>query len=149
MAESLKSKTVKGVGWSATDALLGHGVTFVVGIVLARILSPAEYGLIGIVLIFTTVLSGIVDSGFSNALIRKKDATDDDYNTAFIVNLGMSVVLYVIIYFCSPFIADFFNREQLISLTRVSSLGLIIGALSLVQQARLTKRIDFKSQTII
>ena len=149
MAESLKDKTVKGVGGSAIDNVSQMGVTFVVSIVLARLLSPDDYGLLGLITIVTAICTTLVNGGFTTALIRKKDATDDDYNTAFIVNLGMSVVLYVIIYFCSPFIADFFNREELISLTRVSSLGLIIGALSLVQQARLTKRIDFKSQTII
>ena len=69
---SLKTKTASGIGWSAADALLGHGVTFIVGIVLACILSPAEYGLIGICTIFTTVLTGIVDSGFSNSLIHLK-----------------------------------------------------------------------------
>ena len=70
--ETLRNKTIKGVGWSAADAFLGQGVTFVVGLVLARLLSPDEYGLIGICLIFNTVLNGIVDSGLSNALIRKK-----------------------------------------------------------------------------
>ena len=69
---SLRNKTIRGVGWSAADAFLGQGITFVVGLVLARLLSPEEYGLIGICLIFTTVLNGIVDSGFSNAIIRKK-----------------------------------------------------------------------------
>lgn len=73
--ESLKNKTIKGVGWSALDAVLGRGVTFMVGLVLARLLSPDEYGLIGICLIFIIVLNGIVNSGFSNALIRKKDVT--------------------------------------------------------------------------
>ena len=68
---SLRNKTIKGVGWSAADALLGQGVTFVTGLVLARLLSPEEYGLVGICLIFTTILNGIVDSGFRNALIRK------------------------------------------------------------------------------
>jgi len=147
--ESLKDKTVKGVGWSAIDNVSQMGVTFVVSIVLARLLSPDNYGLIGLISVVTAVCTTLVNGGFTTALIRKKDATDDDYNTAFIVNLGMSALLYVIIYFSSPFIADFFNREELVSLTRVSSLGLIIGALSLVQKARLTKRIDFKSQTKI
>lgn len=81
--ESLRDKTVKGVGWSAADAFLGQGVSFIVGLVLARILSPEEYGLIGIVTIFTTVLLGVVDSGFSNALIRKQNVSDDDYCTLF------------------------------------------------------------------
>lgn len=149
MSESLKNKTVKGVAWSGIDNVTQMGVTFLVGIVLARLLSPDDYGLIGLITIVTAVCTTLVNGGFSTSLIRKKDATDDDYNTVFIVNLGMSLLLYGIIFFCSPFIADFFEREELTSLTRVSSIGLIIGALSLVQQTRLTKRIDFKSQTKI
>ena len=85
--ESLRTKTVKGVGWSFADSILGQGITFVVGLVLARLLSPEEYGLIGIVTIFTVVLGGIVDSGLSIALIRKKDCSVEDYNTMFITNL--------------------------------------------------------------
>ena len=95
---SLKDKTVTGTFWSAADTFLGQGVTFLVGLVLARLLTPSEYGLIGIVTIFTTVLSGIVDSGFSNALIRKKEANSDDYNTMFITNLLMSLFLYLLLY---------------------------------------------------
>ena len=149
MTESLKNKTVKGVGWSAVDNFVQFGVTFLVSIVLARLLSPDDYGLIGIVTIFTAVCATIINGGFTNALIRKKDATEDDYDTAFIVNIGLSVFLYAVIFLCSPFIADFFNREELVALTRVASLGMIIGALALVQQTRLTKRIDFKTQTKI
>lgn len=144
---SLKDKTVKGVGWSAADAFLGQGVTFLVGLVLARILSPAEYGLIGIVTIFTTVLTGIVDSGFSNALIRKQTVSKDDYNTMFITNMVFSVLLFVLMYFSAPLIAKFFAREELVALTRVMGLILIIQALSLVQNTILTKRIDFKTKT--
>ncbi len=149
MPESLKNKTVRGVGWSAVDNFVQFGVTFVVSIVLARLLSPDDYGLIGIVTIFTAVCATIINGGFTNALIRKKEATEDDYNTAFIVNMGLSILLYVVIFLCSPFIAEFFRREELVALTRVASLGMIIGALALVQQTRLTKRIDFKTQTKI
>ncbi len=148
MAEqSLKDKTVKGVGWSAADAFLGQGVSFIVGLILARLLSPEEYGLIGIVLIFTTVLTGVVDSGFSTALIRKKDASDDDYNTMFITNLVMSLVLFAALWFCSPLIAKFFSRIELVSITRVMGLVLIFQALSITQVTILTKRIDFKTKT--
>lgn len=147
MPESLKDKTVKGVGWSAADAFLGQGVTFLVGIVLARKLSDVEYGLIGIVLIFTTVLSGIVDSGFSTALIRKKDTTNDDYNTMFITNMMMSVLLFGLLWLSSPLIAHFFERPELVSLTRVMGLILIFQALSITQVTILTKRIDFKTKT--
>ncbi len=149
MAESLKNKTVKGVGWSAVDNFSQYVVTFVVGIVLARLLSPDDYGLIGIVTIFTLVSQALINAGFTSALIRKKDASDDDYNTVFIINFGMSLLLYVIIFIASPVIAEFFNRQELISLVRVTSLGMIIGALALVQQTILTKRIDFKNQTVI
>lgn len=149
MAKSLKDKTVKGVGWSAIDNVFQTGVTFLVSIVLARLLSPDDYGLIGIVAIFTTVSTALINGGFTTALIRKKDASEEDYCTAFYCNLGISLVLYVIIFFCAPLIADFFGREELVALTRVSSVGLVIASLALVQQTRLTKRIDFKSQTKI
>ena len=147
MSSSLKSKTVTGVGWSAADSFLGQGVSFIVGLVLARLLSPSEYGLIGVITIFTTILSGFVDCGFSNSLIRKKDTTNDDYNTMFIVNLAMSVAMYVILFVGAPWIADFFEREELTTLTRVTGLILIIQALSIVQNTILTKRIDFKTKT--
>lgn len=150
MAEqSLKDKTVKGTIWSGIDNVVQFGVTFVVSIVLARLLSPDDYGLIGIITIFTAVCTVIINGGFTTALIRKKDATDDDYNTAFIVNLVLSLLLYAVIFLCSPLIADFFRREELVALTQVSSLGMVVGALALVQQTRLTKRIDFKTQAKI
>lgn len=145
--ESLKNKTIKGVGWSAADALLGQGVTFIVGLVLARLLSPDEYGLIGICLIFTTVLNGIVDSGFSNALIRKKDVTDEDYNTMFTTNMAISIVLYVLLFISAPFVSDFFHRVELIALVRVTGLILFFNALSITQVTILTKNIDFKTKT--
>ena len=133
--------------WSAADAFLGQGVTFLVGIVLARLLSPDEYGLIGICLIFNTVLCGIVDSGFSNALIRKKDCTDDDYNTMFLTNLGFSIVLYGLLFVCSPLVAHFFGRQELTALVRATGLLLFFNALSITQVTILTKRIDFKTKT--
>lgn len=145
--QSLKDKTIKGTIWSAADAFLGQGVTFLVGLVLARLLSPDEYGLIGICLIFNTVLNGIVDSGFSNALIRKKDVSDDDYNTMFITNLGISIVLYGLLFVCSPLVAQFFSRQELTSLVRATGLVLILNALSITQTTILTKRIDFKTKT--
>lgn len=147
--QSLKDKTVKGVGWSAIDNVAQMGVSFLVSIVLARLLSPDDYGLIGIIAIFTAISQTLINAGFTTALIRKKDATEDDYNTVFLVNFGMSLLLYIIMFGGSPFIAHFFGRAELTDLTRVSSLGIIIGALSMVQQTRLTKRIDFKSQTKI
>ena len=149
MSESLKDKTVKGVAWSGADNVIQFGVTFIVGIILARLLTPDDYGLLGIIAIFTAVCNSIIDSGFSSALIRKKEVSNDDYNTVFLTNMGMSFLLYVIIFFSSPLIASFFGRSELISLTRLASLGIIINGLSIVQQTRLTRKVDFKTQTKI
>lgn len=145
--QSLKEKTVKGVGWSAADTFLGQGVTFIVGLVLARILSPEEYGLIGIVTIFTTIMLGFVDSGFSNALIRKHEVSDEDYSTLFFFNLVVSIIMFALLYIGAPAIAYFFERPQLVSLTRVMGLLLIFQAISIVQYTILSRKIDFKTKT--
>ena len=147
--ESLRQKTIKGVGWSAIDNVSSYAVTFLVGLVLAHLLTPDDYGLIGIVSIFTAICGCFIRAGFGTALIRKKDATEDDYCTAFVCNLFMSIALYWLLFFVAPCIALYFRREELVALVRVCSLGMIISAFSIVQSTRLTKRIDFKSQTLI
>lgn len=148
MAEtSLKDKTVTGVGWSAADAFLGQGVSFIIGLILARLLSPEEYGLIGIVMIFTTVLMGVVDSGFSNALIRKEIVSKEDYSTLFFLNLLMSGLMYTILYVSAPWIAIFFERPQLVELLRVTGILLFFQALAIVQYTKLSRNIDFKTKT--
>lgn len=147
MAESLKQKTVKGVGWSFADNIANQGITFLVGLVLARLITPEEYGLIGIILIFVAVFDSIVNCGFSNALIRKNDADDMDYNTVFIVNMVLSVVLFIAFFFSARFIADFFGQPLLEPLTQVMGSIVIIHAFAIIQRTVLIKRIDFKTQT--
>lgn len=147
--ESLKNRTITGTIWSALDNVAQYGVAFVVSVVLARLLTPDDYGLIGIITIFTAVCTTVINGGFSNALIRKKEPTEDDYNTAFIVNIVLSILLYVLLFLCAPFIATFFGRSELVGLTRISSSTMVIGAFAMVQQVRLTKRLDFKTQTKI
>lgn len=149
MSESLKHKTVKGVSWSFIDSFSSQGVTFLVGLVLARLLTPEDFGLIGIILIFVSVFNSIVDSGFSNALIRKKDATDKDFNTVFVCNLCISVVLCVTLYLSAPTISHFFSRPPLTNLLRAMSAIIIINALAIIQRTILMKEIDFKTQTKI
>lgn len=149
MSESLKHKTVKGVSWSFVDSISSQGVTFLVGLVLARILTPEDYSLLGIILIFITIFNSIVDSGFSNALIRKKDATDKDYNTVFVCNLSMSIVLCATLYLSATAISHFFARPALTNLLRVMSIIIIINAFAIIQRTILTKQIDFKTQTKI
>ena len=145
--ESLKKKTVRGLGWSATDNVLKMGITFVVSIVLARLLTPDEYGLIGILMIFISVFNAIVDSGFTSALIRKQNIQDIDFSTAFWTNLALSIVMALTLFFCAVPIAHFFGRQELLPLTQVMSCVVVINAFALVQRARMTKNIDFKTQT--
>lgn len=149
MSQSLKNKTLKGTAWSAIDSISGQGVSFLVGIVLANILTPKEYGLIGILLIFIAVFNSIVDSGFSNALIRKTEANNKDYNTVFWVNMGISIMLFLAFFFSAPLIAQFFYQSELLSLTRVMACIIIINACAIIPRTILVKNIDFKLQTKI
>jgi O-antigen/teichoic acid export membrane protein len=144
---SLRDTTIKGVGWSFTDSLLNQGVAFLVSIILARLLSPEEYGLLGILLIFIVVSESIVNSGLSSALIRKQNATEQDYNTVFITNLVISFVMYFVLFACAPLISIFFEKPQLTILLRVMGGIVILNALSLVPYTKLTKDIDFKHIT--
>ena len=147
--ENLKKKTVKGYAWNFMDNILNRGISFIVGIVLARLLSPSEYGLIGIILIFITVFNSIVESGLGTALIRKNDCKDEDYNTVFYSNLCFSVFLFIVFYFCTPLIATFFREPQLDVLGKVMGVILLINALSIIQNTILLKKLDFKGKMYI
>ena len=147
--QSLTEKTITGVSWNGIDKIANYGIGFIVGIVLARLLTPEDYGLIGIIGIFTSIFNIILDSGLNTALIRKESVNHEDYCTVFFTNLVLSLVLTLILFFGAPIIADFFKRQELVPLVRVMSFVLIINAFSIVQHARLTRRIDFKTQTKI
>lgn len=143
---SLKSKTVSGIGWSFIDNIANQGITFLVGLVLARLLSPHEYGLIGIITIFIAVFNTLVDSGLSNALIRKVNPSEEDFNTAFFANLGASIFFFLVLFLSAPLIASFFEEPILTVLLRVMSCIIIINAFIIIQKVKLTKQIDFKTQ---
>lgn len=146
---SIRNKTVAGMSWSAIDSIASQGILFLVGLVLARILSPAEYGLIGMITIFISISNTIVDSGFSNAIIRKPQATYEDYSTAFVFNIALSLLMYGVLFLCSPLIARFFHQEQLIPITRVLGVVVVINSLAIVQKTKLEKEVDFKRQAKI
>ena len=147
MVESLKTKTVKGVGWSFIDNLSSSGVSFLVGLVLARLLTPSEYGIMAIFTIFIAVSNSIVDSGFSNALIRKTDAKRVDYNTVFLFNLVVSGILYVVLFFAAPAISVFFKEPLLVEVMRVIGWVLVINALGIIPRTLFVKDVNFKTQT--
>lgn len=147
MAESLKHKTVKGVGWSFVDNIANSGITFLVGLVLARILTPAEYGVMAMVTIFIAISNSIVDSGFSNALIRKMKIERVDYNTVFYFNLVVSLFLYLVLFLCAPAISTFFKEPILVDILRVIGWILVINALAIIPRTILVRNVDFKTQT--
>lgn len=145
----LKSQALKGVSWSLIDNIAGSGVTFIIGLVLARLLSPSEFGVIGIVMIFIAISNVFVEGGLSRALIRKLDVSDDDYNTVFITNLVISIFFVIVLNLLSDTISLFFELPILAEiLPYVSSLVLING-LAIVHRTVLIKKVDFKSQAIV
>ncbi len=146
---SLKHKTVTGLIWSFIDQFANLGITFVVGIILARLLSPREFGLIGMITVFIAVSESFINSGFSSALIRKKDCTQTDYSTVFYFNLIAGVVFFFILFFSATAISNFFNEPELKPIIQVLGIVLIIGSLTIIQRTVLTKRIDFKLQARI
>lgn len=146
MGQSLKNKTLKGVRWSLIENIIGSGITFFVGIILARILSPQEFGIIGMTTIFIAISNSIVDSGFSNALIRKINPQKKDINTAFFTNLTISILLFILIYFLAPVISHFYNESKLTKIIRFIDLVLIFNAISISHRTLLVINLDFKSQ---
>lgn len=146
---TLKEKTAKGLGWGFLDNFLGAGITAVVSILLARIVPPQEFGLIGMIAIFTALGNTLMDSGFSGALIRKQDVTDKDLSTVFYTNLIIGAAMYAILYWSAPYIAVYLNEEILTPLVRVMGLSVIILSFTQVQKVNFIRKIDFRTQAII
>lgn len=145
----IKDKTAKTLAWNTIDRLSSQVLYGVVGVVLANILSKADFGLVGVLYIFQAFATIFVDSGFGAALLQKKDPTEDDYSTVFWFNLTVSVAIYITLWFCAPAIARAFHHEaELVSLGRVMFLYFILSALSIVQTNRLMKMMDVKQLAI-
>lgn len=147
MEESIKDKTVKGVGWSFVDNIASSGITFFVGLILARLLTPAEYGIMAMITIFIAVSNSIIDSGFSNALVRKINIQRIDYNTVFLFNLVVSFVMYLLLYIAAPAISTFFKEPILVEIVRVIGWILVINALTIIPRTIFVRNVDFKTQT--
>lgn len=149
MADDLKQKTVTGVSWSFVEQILTRGVNFIIGIILARLLTPTDYGLVGMLGIFLALSQLFIDGGLAGALVRTKNPSERDFSTVYIINLVMSIVFYAILFVIAPAVASFYEQPLLKSLLRITSLLLIIGSFSSIHGVVLTIRVDFKSQTII
>ena len=146
-ADSIKKETITGAFWKFGERILGQALSFVVSIILARILAPNDYGLIALVFVFTTICDKLLICGFATSLIQKKDADAVDFSSVFYFSLGAAIVLYLCLFFAAPFIADFyekFNRQLLINVIRVFGLSLFLVAFSSVQHAYVSKNMLFK-----
>ena len=147
--QTLKQKTARGLFWGFFSSGAMQLLNLVIGIFLARLLSPGEYGIVGMLAIFTLIAGNLQDSGFGVALVNIKDIKHNDYNSVFWFNVGMSLVLYLILFLAAPLIASFFHQPCLLSLSRFVFLGFIIAALSIVPNAVLTRALRVKEKAIV
>lgn len=146
MSENLdvKTKTITNMIWRFAERCGAQGVSFIVSIVLARILIPEDYGMISLVTVFTTIMQVFVDGGLGNALIQKKDADDLDFSSVFYCNLVVCSILYLVIFFAAPYIAAFYKLNNLTPIVRVLGLTIVISGVKGVQQAYVSKKLIFK-----
>ena len=149
MAKNLKQKAASSMIWTALQKYSTMFVHFISGIILARLLTPHDYGCIGMLSIFIVLSESFIDGGFGSALIQKKKPTQEDYSTIFFWNLGMAVLLYAILFVCAPVIARFYDIPLLCDVLRMQGLVLFIYAFNIVQRNQLKKKLNFKVLSIV
>lgn len=149
MSETLKEKTVKGLAWGGMNNALQQLLNLFFGIILARLLSPADYGMVGMLMIFSLLAGAIQESGFTSALINKKNVCHADYNAVFWFSLFAGIALYIILSLCAPLIAEFYHQPVLVPLARYSFLSFVIGNLGLVPNAILMKQLKVKQNAVV
>lgn len=146
MQESLKQKTFRGTVWSALEAVSIQLIQFVVMLIMARLLMPADYGVIGMLAVFMAISGSLINCNFGTALIRKQDRTEVDNSTVFFFNIVMSIIFYWILFFSAPYIADFYGMPILIPVTRVIGIKLVIDSFRTIQTVNYTQKLNFKTQ---
>lgn len=125
----LKAKSVSGFGWSTIQQIIGRITTFAVNLALARLLVPEDFGTVAVLGIFLSISSQLADIGFGSSLVRSERVDDADLSTIFYYNIGMSSLLYLILFAIAPWVADYFHNPVLVSVLRVTSLNLVISSL--------------------
>lgn len=145
MTNSLKTETLSGVKWAAIEKFSLQAIQFVIGIVLARLLTPDDYGIIGMLAIFIAISNVFIDSGFSSALIRKIERTEEDYSTVFVTNFAISLFCTLLLVLIAPWVASFYSMPILCPVLRVQSVSLLLYALMAVQTTKLTAEVNFKA----
>ena len=145
----IKQKLISGVVWESIGQFSSLGIQFIVTIVIARILTPADYGVIGLLTVFVAIANILLDSGFSQALIQKKDAGELEFSTVFFLNLTVGALLYAILYVCSPYIARFYNIPDLTGYARILFLIIPVSSFGLIQNVIIQKYLQFKKSAIV
>ena len=146
---TLKKKTISGLFWTFSDLIANQGIQFIIQVILARLLVPKDFGIIGMITVFIAISQSFIDSGFTNALIREQKPSQEDYSTVFYFNLFMASLMYIVLFLSSGVISEFFKEPQLVAILRVIAIVLIINSFGLIQRTMLTKSINFKTQTKI
>lgn len=146
MSGELKKKTIQSFKWSFIERVFSFLFTFIIGVLVARVLQPADFGVMGLLVVFTSLSQILVDGGFSLSLIQKKDVSNLDYSTVFYLNLGIASLLYLILFALSWWIAEFYHLPILTVLVKIVGLNIIINSLGLVQTAKLTKELNIQLQ---
>ena len=149
MTETLKQQTKKGLYWTFFNQFANYGMQFCVGIVMARLLSPSDYGITALPAVFMAVAWIFQNGGLSDALVRKTNFREEDLSTSFYYSIAMGIFLYLALFFSAPLIADFYNTPVLIPLLRVTALSFLWGPLNTAQNVILQRRLDFKTPTKI
>lgn len=149
MEENLKHTAVKAGFWAMVEQYSGQIIQFVISVILARLLTPAEYGLIGMLAIFMGISNVFIDGGFSSALIQRQDRSAADFSTVFIINVVMALLMYMILFISAPAIAAFYDQPQLVSIVRVYCFSLVIASFGATSAVQLTIKLDFKTTTKI
>lgn len=143
----LRSKSISSVMWSFIDSFGTQILQLVIQIVLARLLMPEDFGLIGMISVFIVISQAFIDSGFSKGLIRDNSSTQEDYSTVFLFNCGLSIVLYIVLFLTSKQIGVFFEQSELYKIIRIMSLVIVINSFGLIQRTLLIKELNFKTQS--
>ncbi len=144
MSRDIKKQTISGLIWRYAERCGAQGIQFIVSIVLARLLMPADYGIIGLITVFIAIAQVFALSGLGSALVQKKDADNTDFSTVFFYSIAFSIVLYFVLFLCAPFIAGFYDMPQLTPVVRVLGFSVIIAAVNSVQQAYVQRTMQFK-----
>ena len=147
--ENLKQQTKRGVYWQFLNRFSHYGIQFIIGIFMARLLSPEDYGITALPAVFMAVAGIFAEGGFSAGIVRKPDLTEEDLATSFYYSTTVGIICYIILFISSPWIADFYNAPVLTPLIRITALGFIYGPVGTAQNIILTRRIDFKTPTKI